>query len=98
MKLVAQTVSSAEGAVRRDVVYVHHVSVHGTCTKCGNSFNVAFTKEQPNGSFLPTPKFECPCGHFSYDPVDHTVTTSPTVLTRDELRTKYDLATRQRTA
>lgn len=93
MLLEARTISSAEGAVRREVIYVHHISVHGTCTKCGNAFNVAFTKESPTGQFSPRPTFECPCGHFVYDPEDHSVSTKPTILTRDELRTKYDLAT-----
>ena len=85
--------NSAIDTVQCEVVYVHHVSVRGKCTMCGNAFNVAFTKEYPDGLFGPQATFECPCGHFVYDPEDNSHRTKDTSKTPKQLRTIYDMAT-----
>jgi len=87
-----------DDGIRKETVYVHHLKAQGVCTACGTAFRVVFTKETPDGLFGPNPTFECPCGHFVFDPETKSTRVKDTSLTRDELRTAYDLAVRQRSA
>lgn len=89
---------SADDSVVSAEVFTHQVTAQGKCTMCGNDFLVVFRKHRPNDVFHPKPQFDCPCGHFSYDPDDHSVKTKDTHLRPEELRKVYDAATLEKSA